>query len=239
MLPQAPALSGVALALCLAIVTHQKGHSEVESAAFRHCALTFHPVFWLLDPAASAAPSGSRRVLCHKPNHRHKHFGRPHSLLLASSAIMPSRSYPWSGKNNRSQHNLVGTTAAEDAGQSGQQPSVPGSAVTNPPSAGGSAAANPPSASPNPTFSSSESFQHDTSNNRSSHQQPPPPPPHLVSIYGQSCRPSCLLLTSFCYSCSTPTVSRGQHLTRARHGSTITLTRSRAPNPNAIPKSPP
>ncbi|KAK4661677.1 uncharacterized protein QC763_706670 [Podospora pseudopauciseta] len=93
---------------------------------------------------------------------------------------MPSRSYPWSGKNNRSQHNLVGTTAAEDAGQSGQQPSVPGSAVTNPPSAGGSAAANPPSASPNPTFSSSESFQHDTSNNRSSHQQPPPPPPHLL-----------------------------------------------------------
>ncbi|KAK4204487.1 hypothetical protein QBC40DRAFT_332586 [Triangularia verruculosa] len=86
---------------------------------------------------------------------------------------MPSRSYPWSGKNNRSQHNLVGTTAAEDTGQPGQS-SVPGSAVTNPPGAGGSAA-NPPSASPNPTFSSCESFQHDTSNNRSSHQQPPPP----------------------------------------------------------------
>ena len=95
---------------------------------------------------------------------------------------MPSRIH-WSGKNNRSQHNLVGSTVAEDPVSS-----VPASAaVANPPSVGGAGAgaANPPSASPNPAFSSSESFQPDTTAGRGNHaQQPPPPPPHLVNIYG-------------------------------------------------------
>jgi hypothetical protein len=95
---------------------------------------------------------------------------------------MPSRIH-WSGKNNRSQHNLVGSTVAEDPVSS-----VPASAAgANPPSVAGAGAgaANPPSASPNPAFSSSESFQPDTTAGRGNHaQQPPPPPPHLANIYG-------------------------------------------------------
>ncbi|KAH6849941.1 hypothetical protein B0I37DRAFT_352484 [Chaetomium sp. MPI-CAGE-AT-0009] len=76
---------------------------------------------------------------------------------------MPSRIH-WSGKNNRSQHNLVGSTVAEDPVSS-----VPASAA----------------ASPNPAFSSSESFQPDTTAGRGNHaQQPPPPQSHLVNIYG-------------------------------------------------------
>ncbi|KAK4235505.1 hypothetical protein C8A03DRAFT_36650 [Achaetomium macrosporum] len=89
----------------------------------------------------------------------------------------------WAGKNNRSQHNLVGPTGAEDSAAAADS-SVPASGGANPSSAG-AGAANPPSASPNPAFSSSESFQPDTtSTGRSNHTaQPPQPPPHLVNIY--------------------------------------------------------
>ncbi|KAL2024656.1 hypothetical protein VTK56DRAFT_6857 [Thermocarpiscus australiensis] len=86
---------------------------------------------------------------------------------------MPSRIH-WAGKNNRSQHNLVGSTGAEDSGP------VPVSAAS--PSTAG--AANPSSASRNPTLSSSDSSQPDASAGRSNHTQPPPPPPHLVNVYG-------------------------------------------------------
>ncbi|KAK4190449.1 hypothetical protein QBC35DRAFT_378136 [Podospora australis] len=108
---------------------------------------------------------------------------------------MPSRLHWSTGKNNRSQHNLVGSTAAEDS------PSGSASAGgANPPSGavGATGAANnqqqnPPSSdSPNTAFSSSESFQHDTSAGRPNHQQQqqqqgaPPPPPHLINIYGNA-----------------------------------------------------
>ena len=104
---------------------------------------------------------------------------------------MPSRIH-WTSKNNRSQHNLVGsTTGTDDAGSvPASAASASAAAAANPPSgasgpsAGGVGAANPPSASPNPAFSSSESFQPDTSAGRGNHAQPPPPPPHLVNIYG-------------------------------------------------------
>ncbi|KAK3902496.1 hypothetical protein C8A05DRAFT_15456 [Staphylotrichum tortipilum] len=104
---------------------------------------------------------------------------------------MPSR-IPWAGKNNRSQHNLAGSSTAgsEDVGGGtsggggGGSGSVPGAG------AGGGGAANPPSASPNTAFSSSESFQPDPSSARGNHNHaqqqgaPHPPPPHLVNIYG-------------------------------------------------------
>ncbi|KAL2201079.1 S-adenosylmethionine-dependent methyltransferase-like protein [Corynascus similis CBS 632.67] len=95
---------------------------------------------------------------------------------------MPSKIH-WSGKNNRSQHNLVGSTAAEDPA------SVPASAAGVDPPSAGAGAANAPSGSANPApFSPSESFQPDTPNTgRGNHaQQPPAPPPHLVNTYGNT-----------------------------------------------------
>ncbi|KAK4123333.1 hypothetical protein N657DRAFT_634496 [Parathielavia appendiculata] len=96
---------------------------------------------------------------------------------------MPSRIH-WSGRNNRSQHNLVGSTGVEDSASA----PVPGPAAGANPLSAGAGAANHPSASPNSALSSSESFQPDASAGRSNlaqqQQQPPPPPPHLTNIYG-------------------------------------------------------
>ncbi|KAK3357068.1 hypothetical protein B0T25DRAFT_146034 [Lasiosphaeria hispida] len=85
--------------------------------------------------------------------------------------------FHWSNKNNRSQHNLVGSTADEDA-------PVPVSVSAASPNLSAGTAANPPSALSNPAFSSSESFQvHQQQQQQQQQQQPPPPPPHLVNFY--------------------------------------------------------
>ncbi|KAL2271460.1 hypothetical protein VTJ83DRAFT_831 [Remersonia thermophila] len=122
---------------------------------------------------------------------------------------MPSRLH-WPGKNNRSQHNLVGSTGAEDTASTlvptGSGPAPAGGG----PPASAAAVANPPSsASPNTAFSprdSSLSFQPDSNLGSSNHapqhlhhqqpqaqqqqqqkqqqqqQAPPPPPPHHANI---------------------------------------------------------
>ncbi|KAK0623199.1 hypothetical protein B0T14DRAFT_167715 [Immersiella caudata] len=87
--------------------------------------------------------------------------------------------FHWPNKNNRSQHNLVGSTAEDDAPGSVVAGSATATGSSPNPSAGG--AANPPSAAlSNPAFSStSESFQAHS-------QQPPPPPQHLVNLYNST-----------------------------------------------------
>ncbi|KAK3692243.1 hypothetical protein B0T22DRAFT_8107 [Podospora appendiculata] len=115
---------------------------------------------------------------------------------------MPSMFYR-TGKNNRSQHNLVGSTAAEDSSSSLTPASASASAsaaAASPSPSLDAGGANPSSSAlHNPVFSSSESFQVESGTGRTNHPQPqqqqqppsqplpqpqpPPPPPHLANIY--------------------------------------------------------
>ena len=80
--------------------------------------------------------------------------------------------FHWPNKNNRSQHNLVGSSGDEDGPGAASAAASTGATSPNP---RGAANQNPPAALSNPAFSSSESFH--------AHSQPPPPPPHLANLY--------------------------------------------------------
>lgn len=111
------------------------------------------------------------------------------------------KSFYRSAKNNRSQHNLVGSTVAEDSSVVSSSVSV----ATPTAGAPGPNATTPSSALSNPPFSSSESFPVESGTGRTTHPQSSPPPPHLVNnIY------------------TDPTVGPSPNVTQLQHSNTVT-----------------
>lgn len=131
----------------------------------------------LINPAAEKARCSVRRLSLANPQAPpsvdHPSDTTTSAAEKTKTSVPGRMPFHWPNKNNRSQHNLVGSSGDEDG--PGAVSAAASTGATSPNPGAGAANQNPPAALSNPAFSSSESFH--------AHSQPPPPPPHLANLY--------------------------------------------------------